>query len=140
MKQTIIQSFDDLDWHERQQKTPADDTVTVGLNGRWYELDLTAAHVQELAKTLDRYLGAGNEPSQLPRPKAKHGGRRKPDLDTVAYNRGLRAWVDEHEMKNEAGMPAYTTPGGGFYPPKQLKEKYDAYLRSQNQVPDADRG
>lgn len=49
-----IRTIDDLDGI-----TPADRTVTFGLHGRHYEIDLTTAHATELRETLRPFIKAG---------------------------------------------------------------------------------
>ena len=55
--QTLL--LDDLDG------SGADETVRFGLDGASYEIDLSAAHAQELRGALARYSGAGRRVSHL---------------------------------------------------------------------------
>ena len=119
MKQVEVKAYDDLDWSEKQQKNEAATTVTVGLDGRWIELDLTQAHATELVRYLDRYMTAGNRPTKPPvlrsasSPRA--GGRE--------FGRNRLAWV------NANGWPEVTTR----YMPMAAKKAYEAHLLAQAQ-------
>ena len=55
--QTLL--LDDLDGSD------ADETVRFGLDGASYEIDLSAAHAQDLRSALARYAGAGRKAGLL---------------------------------------------------------------------------
>lgn len=101
MAQRVIR-IDDLD-----QESTANQTVTVGLNGRWVELDLTDQHVKELEEILEVYFTAGRKPdragtpvvrtrSNKPNPSQGSAARTEPGEETAArkwcLNQGI-GWV-----------------------------------------------
>jgi hypothetical protein len=94
-KQTIITLIDDLD-----ESVEADETVAFGLDGRGYEIDLSAEHADELRDALKPFVdaarragdsfggGVGRRPA-----KPEPGGKDKLDKDEAA---AIRAWVREN--------------------------------------------
>ena len=65
-RRTIVQLDDDL------TGGPADESVTFGLDGRSFEIDLSAKNAQELRETLAPYIAAGR--SQRSRGLQRSGG------------------------------------------------------------------
>jgi hypothetical protein len=94
-KQTIITLIDDLD-----ESVEADETVAFGLDGRGYEIDLSAEHADELRDALKPFVdaarragdsfggGVGRKPA-----KPEPGGKDRLDRDEAA---AIRAWVREN--------------------------------------------
>jgi Lsr2 len=71
---------------------PADETVEFGIDGRAYEIDLSARHADEFRRQVARFL----EHASLVR--AAH---RRPSARTLASrerSRQIRAWADEHGL------------------------------------------
>jgi hypothetical protein len=70
----------------------ADETVTFGLDGVTYEIDLTAGHATELRDALAQWVGharkVGGRTSGKPAPR----GRRGSSSDAQA----IREWAKEH--------------------------------------------
>ena len=78
---------DDLDGKD------ADETVSFGLDGSNYEIDLSSAHAQELRDSLERYIKAAR--------KAGGSGRRGKGRRSGAASSGtsaadIRAWAREN--------------------------------------------
>jgi len=83
-------------------------------------LDLTEQHAKEMDDMLAPYLKAGTEVDSDDVPRAvRHGGGRR----MGSYNSGLKAWADEQGRSSD-----YTTPSGGFWPKKQLRDDYAKFL------------
>jgi hypothetical protein len=73
---------------------PADETVTFGLDGREYEIDLTSKNAAALRKAFDVYVENGRRISGR-RPRSTGGSassRPKSDLDTKA----VREWAGKN--------------------------------------------
>ena len=71
---------------------PADETVEFGIDGRAYEIDLSARHAEEFRRQLARFL----EHASLVRP-----ARRRPSVRTLASrerSRQIRAWAEEQGL------------------------------------------
>jgi hypothetical protein len=86
-KATVEVLVDDLDG------SPAVDTVRLGWNGEWRELDLSKRNVAALTRALDRYWAAG-------RPVAGEGKARRRSNPRAARSRrpvrdpkAIRAWA-----------------------------------------------
>lgn len=81
-----VQTFliDDLDGSD------AESTVSFGLDGTQYEIDLSAGHARELRTTVARYTGAGRKAAGTTR-RAGHGGRKRPA--SGVSNAAVRAWA-----------------------------------------------
>lgn len=96
---------DDIDESE------ADETVTFGLDGVTYEIDLNAGHAEELREALAPFIGHGR----------KVGGRRSAGRRTPATSSGpsageVREWARENgwEVSDRGRVPA------------EVREAYDA--------------
>ena len=93
---TVVTMHDDL------TDEPADTTVSFGLDGRDYEIDLTDSNAEELRESLGKYVEAGR----------KVGGvrRRRRDSSPVADvdPKAVRAWAAAkgYEISNRGRVPA----------------------------------
>jgi nucleoid-associated protein Lsr2 len=125
MKQTVIQMFDDLVWAAERKRVPADESVRLGVDGLWYELDLTAQHAADLKVVLRPYLVAAEVAEDVYPDRPKRSKRPNNPVH-LAFNRGLREWAKS--MGREA---EYHPDTGGYYYPKQLKEDYREWLAKQ---------
>jgi hypothetical protein len=93
-QRVVVTLFDDIDGGE------AAETVTFGLDGKTYEIDLNPANAKKLRKTLAPYVEAGRrQPSGgtggggAGRPRAPHR-RTSLEPDPAA----VRAWAQSHKM------------------------------------------
>jgi hypothetical protein len=99
------------------EEVDGDETVTFGLDGSTYEIDLCADHAAELRDALAVYVGSARRAARLPsarrgvgRPRSLGGGA---DKNRVA---DIRAWAKEQGLAvNERGR----IPGW-------IVEQYDA--------------
>ena len=108
----------DMSPHETE--TQADRTVTLGIDGRYYELEMCAKHELQLLQILGRYTMAART---VPRP-----GMRRHSLRTAQdrqHSREVRAWAvaGGHHLPGRGRIPlvvlrdyaaahAPATPGG----------------------------
>jgi Lsr2 len=76
----------DMPPHETD--TPADRTVSIGIDGRQYELELCARHEMQLLQTLGRYTMAARRVA--PTGMRTHTIRTRQDRQ---YSREVRAWA-----------------------------------------------
>ena len=86
MQRVDVQLEDDL------TGGPADETVEFGIDGRAYEIDLSARHAEEFRRQVARFL----EHASLVR--AAH---RRPSVRTLASrerSRQIRAWAEEQGL------------------------------------------
>ncbi|MCL1898567.1 MAG: Lsr2 family protein [Micrococcales bacterium] len=87
-QRVVVELVDDLD------RTPATSTVTFGLDGKIYSIDLNAKHTAELRGLLDKYVSAGRKVgshrSALRPPK-----RQTDNFDPAA----VRAWASSRGIK-----------------------------------------
>jgi hypothetical protein len=100
MTQKIQTLFiDDIDGSQ------AEGTVRFGLDGAHYEIDLNAAHAQDLRTTLARYTAAGRKVASSTRRPARTSGRTAADgLSTTE----VRVWAKANgiEIKERGRVPA----------------------------------
>ncbi|NNG40679.1 Lsr2 family protein [Flexivirga sp. ID2601S] len=74
--------------------SPADETVQVGLDGRQYEIDLSAAHAAELRDNLAPFIQVARR-SQTGRKTA----RPTRAVPTGVDNAAVRAWAKAHKIE-----------------------------------------
>ncbi len=93
---TIISFRDDL------TDEPADTTVSFGLDGRDYEIDLTEGNAEEFREMLDTYIAAGRKVGGTRR--RRRGSSPVADVDPKA----VRAWAAAkgYEVSNRGRIPA----------------------------------
>jgi hypothetical protein len=93
---TIVTMHDDLT-DER-----ADTTVSFGLDGRDYEIDLTNVNAEELRKALGQYVEAGRTVGGV------RGRRRGASAVADVDPRAVRAWAAAkgYEVSNRGRVPA----------------------------------
>jgi hypothetical protein len=84
MQRVDVQLEDDL------TGGPADETVEFGVDGRAYEIDLSARHAADFRRQLSRFL----EHARLARPA--HRRRPARTLASRERSRQIRAWAEEH--------------------------------------------
>jgi hypothetical protein len=91
---TVEVVVDDLDG------TAGAQTVTLGWNGAWRELDLSKKNIASLSRALDRYWTAGRpasangQPSRRSRRKASSSRSVPPKRDPKV----IRAWATENRI------------------------------------------
>jgi hypothetical protein len=92
-RREVIELLDDID------RTPATETVTFGLDGRGYAIDLNDEHAAELRAALDPYVKAGR------RHTGRRGGRGRPEAFDPA---AVRAWAASNgiEVSKRGRVPA----------------------------------
>jgi Lsr2 len=89
---------------------PADVTVTFGIDGTWYEIDLNATNADEFRRLVATYVDAGRRVGNLP------GGDGARVRSTDNNAKVIRDWASEQ------GMPV---PARGRLP-RAVIEAYDA--------------
>ena len=112
MRSVTVTLVDDLD-----AAKPADETVSFGLDGREYEIDLSKAHAGELRKMASRYITAARRP--------KTAVRQRPVRRTQADReraREIRAWAVEKGLM--------TTERGRI--PEHVTREYEASKRAES--------
>src|SRR5215467_3102143 len=112
MRSVTVTLVDDLD-----EAKAADETVSFGLDGREYEIDLSRAHAGELRKMASRYIAAAR--------RAKTAVRQRPARRTQADReraRQIRAWAVEKGLM--------TTERGRI--PEHVTREYDASKRAES--------
>jgi hypothetical protein len=111
----IFQTVDDLDYAEGK-KVAADRTHRLTLDRRDVELDLTAAHYDQLAALLAPYLDAGRPPQDGGRPATAPARGR----NVSRQGGGMRAYADAH------GINYRTQHSRKPYYPQSLRAAYAA--------------
>jgi hypothetical protein len=93
VQKIITTLVDDVDGSEASQ------TVTFGLDGTTYEIDLNDAHAEELRATIDKFLGAARRVGgRVPKPRSAPAAKvisGKPSNITKLKpdNSVIRAWA-----------------------------------------------
>lgn len=106
-KQMVLQSFDDLDG------SFATDMVSLGLDGTWVDLDLTAEHAAELRQLVDKYMRAGKQVEEPAVVSSFHPGQamesRRFAYNARAYARSIGMEVSDNGPLPRAAREAYQT-------------------------------
>ena len=100
-QQVIMTLVDDFDG------SAADETVTFALDGRSYEIDLTAEHAKALRENLADYIDHGRRISQRAAKEpatAQRGGRTAVDREQT---QAIREWARQngHEVSDRGRVP-----------------------------------
>ncbi|MGI5481981.1 histone-like nucleoid-structuring protein Lsr2 [Streptomyces lavendofoliae] len=99
-QRVVVTLFDDIDGGE------AAETVTFGLDGKTYEIDLNPANAKKLRKTLAPYLAAARRQSAGGVGVGGGGGGSGQGRPRSSYKRtslepdpaAVRAWAQSHNM------------------------------------------
>jgi Lsr2 len=96
-QKTVVTLVDDLDGGE------ADETVSFGLDGTSYDIDLSSSNAAKLRDALARYVGSARRSSG----RSSGGGRGRARRSS-GNSAAIRAWAREQGLKvNERGrIPA----------------------------------
>ena len=87
MRNVTVILVDDLD------QTKADETVSFGVDGRDYEIDLNKAHAGELRRMASRYIAV----ARRARTAVQHRAPRRTQADRER-SREIRAWAVERGL------------------------------------------
>ncbi|ASY33726.1 MULTISPECIES: Lsr2 family protein [unclassified Streptomyces] len=98
-QRVVVTLYDDTDGKE------AAETVTFGLDGKSYEIDLSQANAEKLRKALEPFVAAGR--------KRSSSGRAYRRTSVAADPAAVRAWARSHQMD---------VPQRGRIPKKVLEE------------------
>ncbi len=93
-RKTVVTLTDDIDGK------PADVTVTFGLDGVGYEIDLRETNANKLRKALEPYLSAARKagfPSTGAR-RGGRGGRGSASASDRERSSQIRAWAKKHDL------------------------------------------
>ncbi|MDR0366235.1 MAG: Lsr2 family protein [Bifidobacteriaceae bacterium] len=96
-QRVLVELLDDLD------QSPAASTITFGLDGRTYTIDLNESHAAEWRGFLATYIEAGRKVSA--RRRATQSSKQAYDFDPAA----VRAWADSNgiEISKRGRVPSW---------------------------------
>jgi hypothetical protein len=87
-----VELVDDMDGSQ------AAETLTFGVDGNLYEIDLSAKHAKELRAALRQYVDAGRRVGRSV-PAAARGRARGPARNDRAQNRAIRDWAKRRKVE-----------------------------------------
>ena len=98
---TFVELVDDLDGGD------ADETVSFGLDGRQYEIDLSAGNAKKLRELLAEFEGVARRVSTRNGSRSRSQGPRQGDTDTDAA--AIREWAVANgvEVNTRGRIPAH---------------------------------
>lgn len=105
-----VRSWDDL---ADPRTVEATEELHLGIDGEWYELDLSAENHKEVMTVLRAWADRGRL-AEKPPVAPKRPSRRE---ESIAYNAALRAF---------AGERGYKVSRPGSYVPKPIKDEFEA--------------
>lgn len=132
MRELQVLLSDDLIYAKNGERIPADETVTIALDGTVRELDLTAGHAKELRDLLAPYLRAGRAPDEPT--MGSTGSRHKQAapkglIQSRSLLRQVRDFADRNGMRSPDGKrPVYRTETGGYYYSRELMQAWEQHL------------
>ena len=105
-----VKLVDDIDGGQ------ADETLSFGLDGTNYEIDLSAEHAKELRSALERYAGASRRVGRgAVMPTGRNRGR-MPARSDREQNKAIREWAKRQKIElSERGRI-----------PRSIVEQYEA--------------
>jgi hypothetical protein len=120
--------WDDLDFlggdhHE------ADESVSFGLDGQAYTIDLTAPHAAELRKLLDRYTAVAEKVAAMAKPPRPRGQSRNGPMPTT--NAAIKAFCED--PANAVPFEEWHGPNGKAYYSAAARTRFNTWLASQDQ-------
>ena len=115
--------WDDLDFHASGDKNEADESVSFGLDGQAYSIDLTGPHADELRKALARFVEVAEKVPAM---------ARIPRAPRPRVNDGIKAFCED--PANAIPYDWWHTKGTGktFYK-QAARRRYDAWVAAQSQ-------
>lgn len=87
-----VQLLDDIDG------TPADETVTFGLDGRLYQIDLSSKRARKLRGDLDRFISAARRVGRTATSSSSRGAAARAASDR-AQNQAIREWARRKKIR-----------------------------------------
>ncbi len=100
-KRTTVTLIDDID-----HKSPAAETITFGIDGKLYEIDLSKRHAREFRKTVSPFVAAARRSDdKAPRPRAPRPRAVRPrpsrrgDGLTREERVAIRQWADDNDVR-----------------------------------------
>lgn len=109
----------------------ADETLYLGLNGTWREIDLTDPNAAELREAIREFWDAGRKVDRAPTGLAHGMGQPPARAPGVSYPAGwtarrywseFRSWCDAQNPRRTYRAPS------GFSPKKQDVADFDTYI------------
>ncbi|HEY4006446.1 MAG TPA: Lsr2 family protein [Pseudonocardia sp.] len=76
----------------------ADETVNFGLDGKAYEIDLSAGNADQLRNVLAEFVAAARRPTRAPRSGGGNGSGPRGAAAEREQNQAIRDWAREHGM------------------------------------------
>lgn len=120
----VISLLDDLD-QAAGKETPGATTHRLYFDGRAVEIDLSEQHADELTKTLAPYFEHGRTQRGTDRANTRGHGITSQKMSR-AEGVAMRKWATERGLKN-----LFTTPQGGYYPKKELRELWQSHKHAE---------
>lgn len=88
-----VQLLDDIDG------TPADETVTFGLDGRLYQIDLSSKRARKLRGDLDRFISVARRVGRTTISSTSRGGAAARAASDRAQNQAIREWARRKKIQ-----------------------------------------
>ena len=129
MKAIIL--YDDIDVITGQGNNEADESVSFGLDGQAFSIDLTDAHAKQLREALAPFIGAAERIDAMPKPPRPRSNRAAGHLGPAATtNAGIKAFCED--PANEVPWEEWhTLPTGKVWYKKAARQRYAAYLAGE---------
>lgn len=123
MQELVPKLWDDLDFTRDGTKTPASETLTVGIDGWWVEVDLTGKHADQIRDVLMPVMQAGRRLKQPPKPVPAH--KNGAVARGPAHGKAMRSYADAHGMSDQYKAKK---DGSGYHYSVKLRKEYGASL------------
>jgi hypothetical protein len=127
MQELVPRLWDDLDFRSGK-KTEAQETLTIGIDGWWVEVDLTDEHAKQLRDAVMPLMEAGRRLREPPKPVPDH------KAGTVArgpaHGKAMRSFADAHGLQDDYKKKS---DGSGYSYSTKLKRAYAAAVNGVEQ-------
>lgn len=121
MKAIIL--YDDIDVVTGQGNNEADESVSFGLDGQAFTIDLTDAHAKQLREALAPFIGAAEKIPEMPRPRSGHLG------PAATTNAEIKAFCED--AANGVPWEEWHGPGGKIYYSAAVRRRFAARLTGE---------
>jgi hypothetical protein len=134
MQEVSVRLLDDYDHFHAGKKTdvePGQQPVYIGLDGSWFELDLSELNDRVLRESLSAWIAAGRPVKEARRPRPA-GLKTGSTAEGKNRRRRMRAYADEHGHDQVGEY--HRLGSGGYAYSTQLEDNFEVSERARGET------